>query len=255
MLGPTLFSILLVFNGVDGAARPKHLCEIADLGTAVLAFAEPASELQPTEAGLATFLTSFLYLIDKGKAFTDRHSYNNTHKFSAYPALLYFAILIATNAAVCLKRSVVLPEVASKQWTELFTVKYFDMYMYSSFNTRAFLPGCVPSGLQTTPLTTEWCGPPPQNDTVVYLPELEEVARLDLKRQPELLAETLLSLLPAHSLGALVAVLLKKLGRVGFTCLHLCNQVSTASTLTVWCSSIVCSSADTCVSPLMCLIS
>eukprot|EP00953_Heterococcus_sp_UTEX-ZZ885_P039237 20117-Heterococcus_DN1.PRE.1 len=204
-----IISIVLVIVVADvgvGYARPKHICEKADSSAAVVALAETTSKLQATEDGLATSLTTSLC-----------------------------STIYVPHAAVCLKRRVERPLVASKQWTNYFTVKYFDMYMNSTFDTRALLPTCIPSSLQTVPLTTDWCGPPPQDGSIVYLPELEEVARLDLKRQPEVLAETLLALLPAHALNALVALLLKRLGKVGYACLHLCNQVrSTARVLMTW---------------------
>jgi hypothetical protein len=214
--------VLVIAAAVDvvGHARPKHICEKADSSAAVVALGETTSKLQATEDGLATFLTSFLYLIDKGNVLCSSH--NVKTKLALQLTLLSTYV---PHAAVCLKRSVELPLVASKQWIDYFTVKYFDMYVNNSFSLRALLPTCVPPSLQTAPLTTDWCGPPPQNGTIIYLPELEEVARLDLKRQPELLAETLLALLPAHALSAFVALLLKRLGKVGYACLHLCKQV------------------------------
>jgi hypothetical protein len=74
---PWIISIALVMaaaDGVVGHARPKHICEKADSSAAVVALGETTSKLQATEDGLATFLTSFLYLIDKGNVLCSSHN-------------------------------------------------------------------------------------------------------------------------------------------------------------------------------------
>jgi hypothetical protein len=85
-----IISIVLVIAAADsvvGHARPKHICEKADSSAAVVALSETTSTLQLTEHGLATFLTSLLYLIDKGNVLCSSHIVNS--KLALQLTLLY----------------------------------------------------------------------------------------------------------------------------------------------------------------------
>eukprot|EP00953_Heterococcus_sp_UTEX-ZZ885_P021013 11739-Heterococcus_DN1.PRE.1 len=128
------------------------------------------------------------------------------------------------DAAYCQNRVAVMPKfrtvVGANDWiefTDVFDIKPFAHYLFTKYNIHAVLSDCMPPNLQVAPHKRD-CTPAKSNSLAVMPPP--PIVN-SYKAGPGFFAETLLAMQPAPHLNALVHNILRKIGDLGFVCLHL----------------------------------